>query len=270
MEREQLILWLAITAYVIAGVVAIFGVVLGKKPERTVLGLIWLGLLLHATAITLRWVRLDHGPYLTMFEILSSNIFSLLLFFSLVYWRYKPIRPTAAIVLPLLFIMMGWMLLSSPGEGYLPPTYDTTWLVIHIMFGKVFLGATLVAVGMAGVILLRHYNIAAARFARLPADSRLDDLAYRFMALALIFDSLMLISGAIWAQDAWGRYWAWDPLETWSFITWLALAVALHLRVTYKPSSLRGAVMIMAVFVLAFLTFFGIPFISTVPHQGAV
>ena len=122
MEREQLILWLAVIAYVIAGVVAIFGVVLGKKPERTVLGLIWAGLLLHGVAIALRWVRLDHGPYLTMFEILSSNIFSLLLIYSLAYWKYRPIRATAAIVMPLLFNMMGWMMPSRSGEGHLSPT----------------------------------------------------------------------------------------------------------------------------------------------------
>lgn len=270
MEREQLILWIAVIAYVVAGVIAIFGVVLGKRPERTVLVLMAAGLLMHGAAIVLRWVRLGHGPYLTMFEILSSNIWSLMLFFALAYWRFKPIRATAAIVLPLLFIMMGWMMLSHPGEGHLPPTYNTTWLVIHIMFGKVFLGAVLVAVGMAGVILLRRYDIATQKFVRLPDDGRLDDLAYRFMALGLIFDTLMLIAGAIWAQDAWGRYWAWDPLETWSFITWLILAFALHLRVTFKPSPARGAVMIMAVFVLAFLTFFGIPFVTKRPHQGAV
>ena len=80
----------------------------------------------------------------------------------------------------------------------------------------------------------------------------------------------MLIAGAIWAQDAWGRYWAWDPLETWSFITWLLLALALHVRVTFKPTPVRTAWMVMVVFVMAFLTFFGVPFISESTHKGAV
>ncbi len=90
------------------------------------------------------------------------------------------------------------------------------------------------------------------------------------MALGFIFETLMLIAGAIWAQNAWGRYWSWDPLETWSFITWVVLAFALHLRATLKPAPRRGAVLILTVFVLAFLTFFGVPFISKVPHQGAI
>jgi len=86
----------------------------------------------------------------------------------------------------------------------------------------------------------------------------------------LIFDSLMLIAGAVWAQDAWGRYWAWDPIETWAFLTWLMLGAALHVRITFKPSPRRGAILVLATFVLGFLTFFGVPFITMAPHKGAV
>jgi ABC-type transport system involved in cytochrome c biogenesis permease subunit len=85
-----------------------------------------------------------------------------------------------------------------------------------------------------------------------------------------VFDSLMLIVGACWAQDAWGRYWAWDPLESWAFLSWLALAITLHTRVTVKLAPHRHAMMLLAVFVLAFLTFFGVPFVSLAPHKGAV
>jgi ABC-type transport system involved in cytochrome c biogenesis permease subunit len=165
---------------------------------------------------------------------------------------------------------MGWLMLASPEEGHFPPTYRTPWLFIHIGLAKVFLGCLLVALGMATVILLRAWPAAAVRFATLPANDRLEDLAYRFMALALIFESLMLISGAIWAQDAWGRYWAWDPLETSSFITWILLAISLHLRVTYRVSPTIGAWLVVGVFTLAFVTFFGVPFVSTAPHKGAV
>ncbi len=270
METEIRLLWAAVLAYVAAGSLAIFGVALGKKPERTILALLLLALAIHGTSIGLRWERLGHGPFLNMFEILSSNVWSLALVFAVAYWRYAPVRPIAAVVMPILFIMMGWLLVSDPEKTQLPATYHTIWLYIHIGFGKVFLGAVLVAVGLAGVILLRAAGFGRARFARLPEDARLDDLAYRFMALGLVFDTLMLVAGAIWAQDAWGRYWAWDPLETWAFITWLTLAFALHLRFTLKVSHRVSASMVIAVFVLAFLTFFGIPFISKVPHQGAV
>ena len=84
----------------------------------------------------------------------------------------------------------------------------------------------------------------------------------------LLLASLMLIAGAVWAQDAWGRFWAWDSLETWAFITWLAMALSLHARVTYSISRWAGSLMILGVFILAFLTFFGVPFTSVGPHKG--
>jgi len=268
MEQEQLSLWLAVVAYVIAGVLAIFGVVLHKKFNRSIQGFMWAGLMLHAVAITLRWIRLEHGPYLTMFEILSSNLFTFMLFFAVIYWRYPPIRGSAAVVIPLLFIMMAWMMFTPHDAGMIPASFDTIWLWVHIGFGKIFMASVLVAVGLGGVIVLRKYLWAEQRFSNLPSNERLDDLAFRFMALGLIFDSLMLIAGALWAHDAWGRYWGWDPLETWAFMTWLVLVITLHLRSTFKLTPERGAYLIFTVFILGFLTFYGIPFISDAPHQG--
>jgi len=269
-QRELQILWVAVVAYVLSGVVAIFGVVLKKTPHRFVLGSLILGLALLSVSLGLRWERLGHGPFITMFEVLASNVWSFGLIFAIAYWRYPAIRGTAAVVMPIIFIMLGWMTLSSTHEGHFPRSFRTPWLYIHVGLSKVFLGTVLVAVGMAGVILLRRARIGLTRFAGLPADERLEDLAYRFMALGIIFQTLMLISGAIWAQDAWGRYWAWDPLETWSFITWIMLAFSLHWRLTMKSSPVVGSWMIVAVFVFAFLTFFGIPFISESPHKGTV
>ena len=155
--------------------------------------------------------------------------------------------------------MMGWLLVTSPGEGHFPPTYRTLWLYVHVALGKIFLGAVLVAVGLSGMIL-----------ARLPRGEALEELAFRFMAIGFVFETLMLVSGAIWAQDAWGRYWAWDPLETWAFLTWLSAAAFLHARVAFRLSPRASALMILGVFALAFLTFFGVPFVSTAPHKGAV
>ena len=270
MNAELAWLWAGLLAYVAAGSLAIAAAVLGWRPERTVLGLIVAGLALHAVSITLRWARLEHGPFVTLFEILSSNVWSLTLVFAIAYWRVRAVRPAAAVVMPILFLLMAWLLVASPVEGRLPPTYHTVWLYVHVAFGKVFLGAVLVAVGLSGVILLRAAGVAPVACDALPASARLEELAFRFMVLGFVFETLMLVAGAIWAQDAWGRYWAWDPLETWAFLTWLALAFFLHLRATAKPGPAIGACAVIGVFVLAFLTFFGVPFVSTAPHKGAV
>ena len=256
--HEAPLLWSALLAYVVAGSSAIFALALERRAERWILGLLALGLALHGAALGARWIAVGHGPFITLFEILSSNIWSLTLVFTLAYWRAPAVRPAAAFVMPVLFVLMGWLLVAHPGEGHFPPTYRTLWLYVHVALGKVFLGAVLVAVGLSGLIL-----------ARLAAQG-LEELAFRFMALGFVFETLMLVSGAVWAQDAWGRYWAWDPLETWAFLTWLSLAAFLHARVAFRLGPRASAVMIIGVFVLAFLTFFGVPFISTAPHKGAI
>jgi ABC-type transport system involved in cytochrome c biogenesis permease subunit len=168
---------------------------------------------------------------------------------------------------------------APSGAGHLPPTYATPLLYVHAVLGKLYLGSLLAALALAAPAALAHragppghrtLNRSARLAASLGGPAALDELAHRCAAAAFIFDSLMLIVGACWAQDAWGRYWAWDPLETWAFLTWLALASLLHLRVTVRLKPQHHALLLLAVFVLAFLTFFGVPYLSTSPHKGAV
>jgi len=159
---------------------------------------------------------------------------------------------------------MIWLISTNPKDAYLPPTYNTIWLYFHIFSGKVFLSLLFLASGLAtcsllsktdgGSILVTPYRI---------------KLAYKFLAIAFLFESFMLFFGAIWAQDAWGRYWAWDPLEIWAFLTWLSVAFTLHLRVGIRNEKLFPW-LILGCFILAFLTFFGVPFISTAAHKGMI
>lgn len=270
MEFELRVLWLAIGAYIFSGLLAVVGAAMRKRLDAAVLSFMVLGIALHTASLAIRWERLGYGPFMTLFEILSSNVWGLMLAFAIAYWRIPKIRPVAAVVMPMLFVMMGWLMLAHPGEGHFPPTFNTPWLWVHVGFAKCFIGTLLVASGVAGIVLLRYFRPAQRIFASMPDDARLEELSFRLQALSLVFNSLMLITGAIWAQDAWGRYWAWDPLETWSFLTWLLLALAVHVRITYCPRPRRGAWLTVAVFVMAFLTFFGVPFISEVTHQGAV
>ncbi|MBF0295648.1 MAG: cytochrome c biogenesis protein CcsA [Magnetococcales bacterium] len=268
MEVEILCMWLGLTAYVMAGSFAlIMGLVGRRGPGMGVLAMLVAGLLLHGAALGMRWERLGHGPFVNQFEILSSNLWSLTLVYAVVYWRLPRLRPLAMVVLPLLFIMGGWLLVVDPFHSEYPATYHTIWLYVHIGFGKVFLGAALVAAAL-GVVVLARMMAGSAPFAALPCDDALDGLAYRFMAVAFVFDTLMILAGAIWAQDAWGSYWSWDTLEVWSLINWLLIALALHLRPTLHISPRVGAVIGILVFGVAFVNFFGVPFLSRTMHRG--
>ncbi|HEX5570177.1 MAG TPA: cytochrome c biogenesis protein CcsA [Ktedonobacterales bacterium] len=223
-----------------------------------------------ALGIALRWARIGHGPFLSLFEVLASSLVSLGLAWRLAALRLPLLREGAPLAFSLLAMMAAWLLVASTDDTLLPPTYEMPILWVHVALGKIFLGCAFVASGLAGVLLARRTTRGARWFQRMPADAALDRLAWRFMLAALVFESLMLVAGAVWAQDAWGRFWAWDPLETWAFLTWIALSAAVHARIAWRIGPHAGAVMIVGVFALAFLTFFGVPFVSVAPHKGAV
>lgn len=270
MKSELLSLWTALVCYTLVAVFSIIGVVFRREFPRVLPVLIGSGLVLHTLAIGLRWVRIDRAPVSNSFEMLSANLWGLMIAVAVGYWLLPRVRAFVAVIMPVIIMIMAWLLLKSPESTMVPPTYKTVWLYIHIGLIKLFIGSAFIALGMAGIVILRRTAFGQDRFSSLPSDQSLDERAYRFMAIALIFDSLGVCAGAIWAQDAWGRYWQWDPLETWSLITWLSIGLSLHVRTPFKTSPLTNAWLTVGVFMIAFFTFFGIPFVSRSMHQGQV
>lgn len=267
---ETLSLWAALIGYSLITVIAIIGVVFKKRPERTLLGLICLSVVLHTIAFGARWTRLDHIPVINEYEMLSANLWGLMLAVAIGYWLLPKVRAFLAIVMPVVIMMMAWLMLIPYEESSLPPTFDTIWLFIHIGFIKLFLGSAFIALGIAGIVLLRAANVGVSRFERFPDNQALDITAYRCMALALIFDTLGVVAGAVWAQDAWGRYWTWSTLEVWSLLTWLAIGLTLHVRASFKTRPRTNAILVVGTWLVAFFTFFGIPFVSTAMHKGII
>jgi ABC-type transport system involved in cytochrome c biogenesis permease subunit len=111
----------------------------------------------------------------------------------------------------------------------LPPTFATVWLVFHISFYKIALATLLIALAFSVFLLARGWS-AAEWLARLPEPDKLDLYAYRFTGFGFVFWGIAMLAGSIWAYNSWGRYWGWDPVETWSLITWLLFGIYLHLR----------------------------------------
>lgn len=224
----------------------------------------FLGLGFHTYNIWLRWDRVGHGPFINLYEILSSNLWSLtlgLLIFMLIAKQYRSMSRN---IVPILLMLMIWLLITPAKDTFLPPTYNTVWLYFHVFSGKIFLSLLLLATASAFYGLRLSKPISPSI-----STPEVLTLSYRLLAFAFCFESIMLFFGAVWAQDAWGRYWAWDPLETWAFLTWMSLLFVLHWR---KDSSHPRiyAVMVIGCFIIAFLTFFGVPFVSTAPHKGMI
>lgn len=269
-QTELLLLWSGLFFYVFAGCWAISILIIHRQVSHLLYPSMLIGFIIHTLAIAYRWKMFGYGPFVTMFEILSSNIWSFVLVWLVTFWRLPSIRKALIMACPVFFMMMGWLLLSNPGQTHFPSSYYTIWLYIHVGFGKVYMGAVLIAVAFSLSILIRGFSNGRWFFHGMPNNDSLSELSFRFLALALVFDSLMLISGAIWAQDAWGRYWAWDPLETSSLVSWLLLAFVIHSRTALELSNKAASWLIILVFCVAFVTFFGLPFISFSPHKGMI
>jgi ABC-type transport system involved in cytochrome c biogenesis permease subunit len=238
-------------------------VVAWRSPEkgvRLLVGLLSLATLSAGWVIAERWLRTGYGPFLTLYEVLLSNVFSLGLILALTCVLKPGAVRSLPLALPVVLVLGLWALESPKEPAQLPATFDSPWLWLHVGTGKVFLGMLLVAVGLAVSDLIRRGD----------ADGRTDDLVWRFASIAFVFDSAMLITGALWANHAWGRYWNWDPVETWALLTWLTLGLCLHARVTWRLPLSAGRLMLVGVFVLAFLTLFGMPFLSLGPHKGVL
>ena len=127
----------------------------------------------------------------------------------------------------------------------LVPALKSTWLVIHVVAAIISGGVFLLSNVIAGAYLYldaRERGVGRPAWAtRLPALEVLDQLSYRLVAFVFPLWTFSVIAGAIWAESAWGRYWGWDPKETWAFITWVAYAAYLHARVTVGWKGRRAA-----------------------------
>ncbi len=263
--------------YLLATLGAIGTAKYGKPGWKPVLFFLGFALAGNTLSLTLRWVRQGHGPYVDFWEVISSGVWGYHLAIIIACLMVERIRPILAVVLPILSVMVIWNLVVEPRDALVAITFDTIWLPVHVIVGKIFIGCVVIASSISLIILMRQYgerqelaDNAALYFPTMPATGALDELSARFMLVGFVFQTLMLIVGAIWAQDAWGRYWAWDPLETWSFLTWICVIFYMHLRYIQHSLPVINACLILLTFVLAFLTFYGVPFFSYAAHQGAV
>jgi cytochrome c-type biogenesis protein CcsB len=133
-----------------------------------------------------------------------------------------------------------------------------------------FLGYAAFAVSFGvSVLYLIKRRAGEGRLRGFPPAKILDDINYRAIAVGFPFLSVGIITGAIWADVAWGSYWSWDPKETWSLITWLVYATFLHSRFTRGWVGQRSAVLSVLGFVAVLFTYFGVNFLLSGLHSYA-
>jgi cytochrome c-type biogenesis protein CcsB len=203
------------------------------------------GALIHTASLAIRGIAVDRVPWGNMYEF--SALVGLIAVFAFLgaLARAPQIRYLGVFVmLPVILLMfLAGTVLYAKAEP-LVPALQSYWLAIHVSAAASAEGILMTSAVITMLFLIRQrYDVQSKepgrriKFpvslgARLPAPATLDKVAYRTVAFAFPIYTFGVIAGAIWAEAAWGRYWGWDPKETWAFIAWVVYAAYLHARAT--------------------------------------
>ena len=215
------------------------------KAARIATALMVLAFILLFVAVVARGLSNGHVPWGNMYEFSITGALTFTGAYLVALRKYDLRWLGLFISLAALLTLGTAITLLYRDSAPLVPALQSTWLIIHVVAAIISGGVFLLSNVIAGAYLyLDARERGAGRPAwatRLPALEVLDQLSYRLVAFVFPLWTFSVIAGAIWAESAWGRYWGWDPKETWAFITWVAYAAYLHARVTVGWKGRRAA-----------------------------
>ncbi|MER7672059.1 c-type cytochrome biogenesis protein CcsB [Kitasatospora sp. NPDC096128] len=270
---------------------------------RIAVSLTVLAVLLHGGGIVTRGLSVSRWPWGNMYEFSCAFAFAMTAAYLVLLAARKNVRwlGLPVVVAVLLTLGIATQVLYTDSEQ-LVPALHSYWLAIHVSTA-IFCGGAFYAAFIATLLYLFQDSFrkkadagfyeflrpGAARSAegkysktrirlarvrvsvcnRLPAPSTFDKLSYRINALVFPLWTFTIIAGAIWAEAAWGKYWEWDPKETWSFITWVAYACYLHARATAGWKGRKAAYLALGAFACWLFNYYGVNIFVTGKHSYA-
>jgi len=250
-----LLFWSMLVVYALAVGAQIAGQAFNKPGlTRWAWGCIVGALAAHTVLVAWRWIEAGHLPAEGNFEnaLLGGWFIVAMTAWAAHRERYPLV---AAAALPFALLVIGGGALSKTSPSPLVASLNSFWLYIHVFFAWLAYGAFTVACG-AGIVYLRKTR----KGSEAPAEelARLDELMFRATVFGFATDAIMIASGAIWAKDLWGSYWSWDPVETWSLLSFLVYGLVLHLRKTLGWRGRRIAWIVVGAIVTVIVTFWGV------------
>ena len=241
-----------------------------KVVGKLGLGLLVIGLVVHTASLVVITIVTGRPPFLNLYEyMLSFTWGAVLVYIALELMTKSQAFGGFAIPLITAFTYLAYRLPSNIGDNVMP-ALKSVWRVPHIASGVLAYAAFGLAFVLGIMYLMRERTEGKKKSywgTRLPALKTLDQTTYRVIAFGFLMQTLLVVVGAIWAQAAWGRYWGWDPKETWSLITWLIYATYLHTRVTMGWRGHKSAIIAAVGFVAAMFTLYGVSYLLPGLHS---
>jgi len=241
-------------------------------------GVMIAGFVGNTAGLILRWVEsyqlnIGHAPLSNLYESLVFFAWTIAGIYLYIEFRYKH-RTIGAFATPLAFLAIAYASLNPDVSARIQPllpALKSNWLIAHVL--TCFLGYAALAIASGiGIMYLIKEQDRDDRYALLecfPSAKVLDDLIYQLVMFGFLFLSIGIITGAVWANSAWGRYWGWDPKETWSLISWLIYAAVLHARLMRGWRGRRIAYLTIFGFAAVLFTYFGVNYLPGLHSYGA-
>ena len=233
--------------------------------------------LINTAGIGLRWQEsyqagIGYAPLSNMYESLVFFAWAIAIFYLGLEWKYKN-RVLGAFSMPFAFVSMAYASFSPQfGKEIKPliPALQSNWLIAHVITCFVGYAAFAVACGMGIMYLLKDRKTGetpGSLLASLPELKVIDDIIHKTLVFGFLWLTAGIITGAVWANAAWGTYWSWDPKETWSLITWFVYAATLHARFTRGWGGRRIAWLAIIGFISVIFTYYGVNFLLSGLHS---
>lgn len=217
------------------------------------------GILVLTVFIALLWIRIDRPPMRTLGE--TRLWYSLLLpaigLVSFRRWKYNWLL-LYSLFMGALFLLIN-LLKPETHDKSLMPALQSVWFVPHVIV-YMFAYALLAASSLAGLKAI-YMDYRRKDWSEVP------DLADNFVYLGFAFLTMGLLFGALWAKEAWGHYWTWDPKETWAFITWTAYLIYIHYRYRHNDKHKQAMWILVIAFALLLVCWFGVNYLPTAQNS---
>ena len=236
----------------------------GRRAANVGMSLTWLAFAMLLAAVVIRGIWAGRVPWGNMYEFSITSALGVLGAF-LIFSLFREIRWLGIYVTTVVLLTLGLAVKVLYTEAaQLVPALKSYWLLIHVSAAVICGGAFTIAAGITIAYLIQDRRLrrtpegAEPPASRLPSAERLELLNYKILTFAFPLWTFAVVSGAIWAESAWGRYWGWDPKETWAFITWVIYAAYLHARTTAGWRGRRAAWISLVGFLAFLINYFGV------------
>ncbi len=240
-------------------------------------GVLWTGVGVETAAILLRWYEsyqmgIGRAPLTNLYESLVFFALTVAIIYLLMEKKFG-IKTAGAFVTPFPFIIMAYASLNSSEIQPLVPALQSNWLISHVVTCFVGYAAFAVSFGVSFLYLFKMKSESGASkkggssLDFLPSADLLDEVGYKTIAIGFPLLTIGIITGAFWANVAWGTYWSWDPKETWSLIVWLIYAAYLHARITKGWKGKKAALLSIVGFTATLFCYLGVNLILSGLHS---